>query len=107
MRHSNDDSPSIEAKDGLGHVESDPLGESRNVSVESTAHELVIGKDEGLLHVEASRDDVLGVSLSVAHDLLNCSLFREEEFLICIKELVFLQRFNENLAIETTHHLST
>lgn len=98
MKHSNDDPPSIEAKDGLGHVESDPLGESRNVSVKCTAHELVIGKDEGLLHVEASRDDVLGVSLSVAHDLLNCSLFREEEFLICIKELVLLQQFNENLA---------
>jgi hypothetical protein len=72
----------VEAENRLCCVVRDALCETGDVFVKGAAHKLVVGEDKGLCGIESNGDDVLGVCFCVAHDLLDRTVFANEEFFI-------------------------
>ena len=79
------DLPIIKTKNRSRNIESDVLGHSCDIPVESSSHEIVVAEDEGLLWVESGRNDVLHVVLSIALYSLDRSFWAAEDvlFIVC------------------------
>lgn len=72
----------VKAEGGFTLVDGDVAGNADDVLVEFSSNVLEIAEDEGLLDVEADRDDVLGVVLAEADNILDCELILEEELFV-------------------------
>ena len=74
--------PLVETKHSLGDIISHKFAESCDILVKRAAHVFVIGEYERLVWVKPYCNYVLTVVMCVANNLIDSSLFREQEFLI-------------------------
>ena len=77
--------PVVETEDSSRYIQCDMLRDSSHVSVECSAHKIVVAEYECLLWVEAHCNNILCIVPAIALDLLYCAFLGEDVFLVIRK----------------------